>query len=148
MKLFIGSLQINGERIKALKELVENQEFQEQIIHVENYASLLEMITEMETESMSIEQQLQMLETFRMTIKDNKVYRTKLKNSLKKNPDIDCFVNSTDIEFIVKTKLAPLTSVSVGRSFSRYRAFMTDEKQSMLPKSIKRRMIAMCNNDL
>jgi len=54
----------------------------------------------------------------------------KFENNLKKNPDLLKFVSKyNSLEFRVKTSEAPLVSVEVERSFSTYKAILTDKTE-------------------
>jgi hypothetical protein len=63
--------------------------------------------------------------------------KTKLLKSLKKNPDVERFVDDKDLTFRCKTKFAPLTSVDVERSFSIYKYLLNDRRQNLTKENIE-----------
>ena len=63
--------------------------------------------------------------------------KDKLEASLAKNPDVVLFATTTDLEFRVKTKFAPLVSVDVERSFSQYKEILSSRRQNLIFKNIE-----------
>lgn len=71
----------------------------------------------------------------------------KLKDSLKKNPDIEKFRSDGDtFDFKLKTSFAPLVSVDVERSFSMTKSILSD-KPHMKVETLKKYSVIRFNND-
>ncbi len=60
----------------------------------------------------------------------------KLRKSLAKNPDLKKLTENTDYDFKFKTRYAPLVSVELERSFSKYKDILS-EKHNMTLKTIE-----------
>jgi len=71
----------------------------------------------------------------------------RLNQSLRKNPDLDKFLNITDVTFAVNTQYAPLVSVEVERSFSLYKMILTDKRHCFTKENIERMIIIQFNNN-
>jgi len=59
-----------------------------------------------------------------------RIAKEKLEESLEKNPNLKDLVESTNLEFCVKTKYSPLVSVDVERSFSIYKELLSSRRHS------------------
>jgi hypothetical protein len=58
----------------------------------------------------------------------NKNALQKLNKSIGKNPELITFINQNDFEHKLKTLYAPLVSIDVERSFSKYKRLLTDRR--------------------
>ena len=69
----------------------------------------------------------------------------KLRKSLTKNSDLKKLTENTDYDFKLKTRYAPLVSVEVERSFSKYEDILSDKRHNMTLKTIEH-MNIICFN--
>ena len=85
-----------------------------------------EKITELESNSLKVEEQMNIIREVKEFLPDYCL--KKLENCLKKNPDLEAFNSEKkDLEFRCKTQYAPLVSCDVERSFSNYKDILTDK---------------------
>lgn len=143
---FIEQLPASNKKIKALKKLIDNQKFEEEIVSITNFKKLPDYITAIETRSLSMVKQLKILTEVENYI--DGIHRNKLLTSLRKNPDLFRFTTNMSIEHIIKTKYAPLVSVDVERNFYVFKAFFRDNRTCMSEETIEIQMIILCNNDI
>lgn len=143
---FLNALPSSNKKIAILKMLVKNTEFKKQIFSVTDYEKLPSSITLLEKQNLSKKDQLDILQSFKESVTGEPL--VKLLKSLQKNPDFHNFTTNDEIDFSIKTKYAPLVSVEVERSFSRFKAFFRSNRQSFTEMSIERYMFIICNSDL
>jgi hypothetical protein len=104
-------------------------------------------ITKLETKSLTIDQQLNIIEDIREGLTDFAL--EKLNNNLKKNPDFDRFISKNNsLEFKLKTLYAPLVSVDVERSFSTYKHILSDRRYNLLETNIEKYIVLQFNQSL
>lgn len=80
-----------------------------------------------------MQEQIAILDNVKANIKDG--FLDKLNASISKNPDLLKFTSEDNsLEFRLLTKFAPLVTVDVERSFSKYNDLLSDEKRTRLTK--------------
>jgi len=87
---------------------------------------LSDKITKLETRNLSKDTQWEILNETREKLNGSR--REKLKSILARNPDLLRVMEKSDLEFRVRTKLAPLILVVFKRSFSIYRNILASKR--------------------
>ncbi len=73
----------------------------------------------------------------------------KMAKYLKKNPDLLKFTSETNSpEFKRKTKFAPLVSVEVERSFSKYKSLLSEKRINLTENNIEKFIVIQFNDFL
>lgn len=140
---FIEKLGCDTQKITTLKDLIKETNFKKEMVFVQDYFFLVETILKLEEQLLMKSEQYAIIQDVKTKLKGKPL--EKLEESLSKNPDIEAFVNSNEIEFTINTKYAPLTSVDVERSFSKYKAFLASNKLKFKEANIERHLIIQCN---
>ena len=126
-KEFLERLPASNKKILALKGLIEDPLFKQQIFSSHDCRLFPSLITRLEANGRQMDEQLAILNEFKSTLKGD-LY--KLEKSLQKNPDFLKLTICDEVEFKIKTKFAPLVSCDVERSFSRFKAFFRSNRLS------------------
>ena len=125
-------------------------ELEDQLYVLYQFKFLVETIEKLERKSQEMTAQVELLDDVkdkRMSM-TNKRYSEKLKNSLAKNPDLLEFIGNKDLGFRIKTTFAPLTSVEAERSFSMYKAMLSDNRLRLEEKAIEHLLVIRYNSAL
>ncbi len=105
------------------------------LIEISEFTFLTDSITKLESQGLRLKEQLEILDNVKSKLKGKPL--GKLKNSLNKNPDLLKFTNpDNDHEFKMQIKYASLVSVDVERSFSIYKAILTDRRHNLTKENI------------
>ncbi len=78
----------------------------------------------------------------------NKNALEKLNKSIGENPDLITFTNQNDFEHKLKTLYAPLDSIDIERSFSKYKQLLTDRRTGFTQENIKKMLVIQFNSFL
>jgi hypothetical protein len=108
---------------------------------------LTEALIELQTQGLKLSKQLEILGAVKDQLQGNCL--VKLEKSLRKNPDLKKFIkDDNDYEFRCNIKFAPLVSVDVERSFSKYKEILSDKRQNMTKATVEHLNIICFNNFL
>lgn len=125
--------------------LTDSEELEKEFMNVRKYTSLSAIITSLEKEGASLNEQLSLLQTAESLVKGSP-YESKLKSCLDKNPDLETFAkNIESLTAKVQREYMPLTSVGVERSFSRFKAMLRDNRLRLTTEHIREYMILNYN---
>jgi len=142
INLFISNLEESDEKIDRINELYEKN-VEKQLHQINKYSFLVEYIKKLEEKSLSTEIQYATIEdvSSKLTTK----YKKKLKEILNKNPDFKNFkkVYESKKELL---KFAPLSSVDVERSFSRFKLILSDRRQRLTEENLEKLIFIQFNN--
>lgn len=148
IKNFFEGLQDKSSAIIMVKNLINSPSFQEKLYSLQNYIFLSEEITKLEKQSLSIEDQLNVLNTVKTKLGEG-IYLEKLNNCLLKNPDFHDFTSkNANVDIRIKRKFAPLVSVDVERSFSVYKNILRDNRHSFKPETLTKLLCINYNSFL
>jgi hypothetical protein len=78
----------------------------------------------------------------------NKNALEKLNKSIGKNPDLITITSQNDFEHKLKTLYAPLDSIDVERSFSKYKQLLTDRRTGFTQENIEKMLVIQFNSFL
>lgn len=101
---------------------------------IKSHSFLCSAIKVLQNDKLSTEDQIKVLKDVISKVDESEIYSVRLKNILKKNPDINFFLkfnmlkvseNDRNLSYI------PLTSVPVERSFSKFKQIFSDQRQSL-----------------
>ena len=129
-----------------LKKLINDKLLQDQLLEIKEYIFLTQIITQLQEQNIKLDKQKSLLEDAKCKLTG--FAREKLDKSLSKNPDLETFCNNNDYDHRLITEYAPLVSVDVERSFSKYKNLLTDKRQSFLPENLKINLIIQYNKFL
>ena len=120
IKDFIDNLNGKSTAIRSVKNLMQNEDVQEELMNLMQFNFIILAIEKLESRGLKFNEKINILNEVQSKLTENVL--NKLIESLKKNPDINTFRNSNkSFEFKTKTEFAPCVSVEVERSFSMYK---------------------------
>jgi hypothetical protein len=148
VKRIVDSLKSDtkSKSIMNLKKLINDKLLQDQLLEIKEYIFLTQIITQLQEQNIKLGKQKSLLEDAKCKLTG--FAREKLDKSLSKNPDLETFCNNNDYDHRLITEYAPLVSVDVERSFSKYKNLLTDKRQSFLPENLKINLIIQYNKFL
>jgi len=156
--------------IKNTKKLVENPEIEENLIYIKsNFGFLATEITRLETSGMLLSESVCCIEKVKQQIKQalektGEMVTKKLDDVLNKNSGFKILTIISNIlkgekvlreelpedltcDDLIHYKFAPITSVDVERSFSKYKHILSDRRRKFLFENLKKVLIVQCNSD-
>ncbi|KAL4120565.1 hypothetical protein QTP88_013235 [Uroleucon formosanum] len=156
--------------IKNAKQLVENTEIEENLIYIKsNFVFLATEITRLETSGMLLSESVCCIEKVKQQIKQalgktGETVTKKLDNVLNKNSGFKILTIISNIlkgekisreelpedltcDDLIYYKFAPITSVDVERSFSKYKHILSDRRRRFLFENLIKVLIVQCNSD-
>jgi hypothetical protein len=148
IKNFVDSLNSDSKTYstKKIKCLINNSEFKNQLFGINDYKIIVESINRLLDPHLSLAEQKSIIDnTF---IQLNGYPKEKLEKVLKKNKDLESFCNNEDFEKRCLTAFAPIVSVEIERSFSRYKHILSDRRHSFTENSLKMQLIIQFNEFL
>lgn len=137
----------NSEVLYRIKKILSGKKIEDDIIKLtENYGEIPKIITQLEGECLKTSHQLELLKKVEDMIKGTS-HAQILNRSLQKNPDFKNFTSS-DVSFNEKVKriYTPLTSCSVERSFSVYRAILRDNRTHITNDNLRNMLLIKMNH--
>ncbi|XP_025408739.1 uncharacterized protein LOC112682378 [Sipha flava] len=156
--------------IKNAKKLVENPEIEKNLIYIKsNFGFLATEITRLETSGMLLSESVCYIEKVKQQIKQalgktGETVTKKLDDVLNKNSGFKILTIISNIlkaekvsreelpedltcDDLIHYKFAPITSVDVERSFSKYKHILSDRRRKFLFENLKKILIVQCNSD-
>lgn len=130
--------------------LFDSKHFENEIRFCYDYRWLTIKITQLESNDLSVEEQVQILNFIKENLQHDflKVY---FDTSLSKNPDINFFINFNQLRATREEKHfshVPLNSVEVERSFSAYRKLFCDQRKSLKTENLRMLLFLYFNKNL
>jgi hypothetical protein len=113
------------------------------LLDIRDKNHLIKAIEDLQTQSLKVTKQMEILKSVEQKLSGNSL--EKLRKSLTKNPDLKKLTENTDYDLNLKTRYAPLVSVEVERSFSKYKGILSDKRHNMTLKTIEH-MNIICFN--
>jgi len=131
---FISKLPDDSKAIRDAKKLFRKQSVQNDLLFLNQYRFLHEEIEKLETRKLKLETQLEILNSVKSKLEGEPLQ--KLEESLIKNPDFIKFTANQELEHRLKTLYAPLVSVEVERSFSKFKLLLSDKRHNYTIENI------------
>ncbi len=146
---FIDKLENKSKAIKDAKILCKSSLVKSQLQNMNPFRFILEKIKLFQTSNLSIQQQMDLLNDTKKNLKNVEYAFQKMAKYLKKNPDLLKFTSETNSpEFKRKTKFAPLVSVEVERSFSKYKSLLSEKRINLTENNIEKFIVIQFNDFL
>ncbi len=130
-------------------QIVENGSFEEEIRRINQLSFLPGAITKLESDALNTEKQIEIVNEILHKLSFDKTLKERFENILKRNPDLLYFINFNMVTSSEEEKIfsfVPLTTVSVERSFSKYKDLLTDKRKNLLQENIERHLIIYFNS--
>jgi hypothetical protein len=145
---YINQLENKSKAIESAKKLVcdDNELLKNQLILVLQYTFIPTAIKELETQGLSIDRQMDILNGVRDQL--DGYTRDKFNSLMAKTRDLRLIMASNDYNFRKMIHYLPLVTVDVERSFSLYRRILSDLQTCMLESTIEERNIIQFNKFL
>jgi hypothetical protein len=123
IKDFINDLPNSSEAMKSAKNLITSNTLKDSLLHIRDKNHLIKAIEDLQTQSLKVTKQMEILKSVEQKLSGNSL--EKLRKSLTKNPDLKKLTENTDYDFKFDTRYAPLVSIEVERSFSKYKEILS-----------------------
>lgn len=141
-----------SEALEDMKKLLTNENklkaLEDELFSVKTFIPLAGMIKRIQNSKISMEDQLKIMIEARTLLYSTSVYK-KFKDTISGNPDLKTYTcNSVGLVARLRRKYAPLTSVSVERSFSKFNAFYRNNRTHMLTENIVNHIIVNYNMNI
>lgn len=154
--------------IQKVKHLLNMDDIKNNLIYISvNFGFLEDTIKQLETRKMTLVQSLELIEEAEKCIEQVQgplgvAVKEKMHSVLHKNPGLDCpkLIRDTHCEMngvifpaeltaldIANMKFAPITSVEVERSFSRYKSVLRPNRRSFNFENLSMYMVSHCFQD-
>jgi len=146
IKEFIVNLKGKSKCIIKAKKYASCNSIQEKLINLMQYKFLPSAIKRLENSNLKLEEQLNIIEEIKSKLSGSALQ--KLNSLLSKNPDFDKFTSrENSFEHKLKTSYAPIVTVDVERSFSRYKRIL-EIRPNLLMENTEKLNIIEFNNYL
>ncbi|KAF0741205.1 CGG triplet repeat-binding protein 1 [Aphis craccivora] len=161
----------DAESIKKCKQILKSNNLEANLIFImSNYGFLSTSITRLETQGVTLTESIKIIKSTKEHIHSAKIERSaqakafddKIKKVLKKNVEFDQLqkisnilngqnesmeglpadISSSDLPLF---KFAPINSVDVERSFSKYKNILADNRRSFTFSNLRKYFIVQCN---
>ena len=135
---------INIEMTKTIDE----GDFERELQEVAKLNFLSAELTKLESETLSTEEQSEIISSIFSQLSNMSCYVTRLEQILSRNLDFDFFrrfniLKCTEAEKIYS--FLPLTTVEVERSFSKYRDILSDKRRSLSTENLEKYLMIYFN---
>lgn len=142
---FIDALEDHAAAVKKVKELAKCKDVQDELYATHAYKYLPAHIAKLEERGLSTERQWEIMCEAKESLDGFAL--EKFTSSISKNPDLNVLVsNTSDLEFRVKTKFAPLVSVDIERFFSQYRDTLSSRRRRFLFENLEKVLVVRYNS--
>lgn len=122
----------DAQAIDAAQKLSQDETVRQQLLEVYDLKNVVHAIKKLEAQGITVQEQWNILQEVQSQLPG--FAKAKLEASLAKNPDIlkivENFKTVENLEFCIKAKYAPLTSVDVERSFSVCKNTLSTNRES------------------
>lgn len=148
---FIRSLSEQTGGYFEMIELLKTSEIEEQFRIIYQHKNITKSLQRLEGDSLSTEEQIHVLNDVKQMVFANEKYVERLASILNRNPDIRFFEDFnilTSISAHQIFRFVPLTSVSVERSFSNYKALLSDKRRNLTVENIEKLLSLYYNNEV
>ena len=138
----------NSDELQALQQILRSQKLSQDMFSLSKFSKIPEIIKQLETRSLELVKQQELIKEFQMIIRGT-VHERVFLNSLSKNPDYDVVTGeSQSLSDRMNFKFCPLVNCEIERSFSVYRDLLTDKRRKFTKQNLKYMMVLKCNADL
>ena len=144
---FINELSHKNKALSDLKVCIEDKDLKVQLNNLLKYKLLTQSITAIQKDSLTINDQIQMINKLIQHFKsiNDKACLSKLKKSLSKNTDFLLYLNQ---KYDPIEKYSPMTTVWVEKSFSTLKFMLTDRRLSLKTDNIEKYLFVQYNHVL
>lgn len=148
IKLFVQQLdEGENEACDQLKKMVNSSVLKKELLEISNYEYLVAAINTLQDPNLTSASQISLIESIRNKLTGE--YLKKLEDSLRKNKDYGDFNSLAQNQTIlVQQRYAPLTSVDVERSFSKFKAILKPNRESFTFENLSKYTIVNYNSFL
>ena len=136
--------------LAGIIEIIDSWCLENELRIVYDHSFIPEAILKLESAELSVEEQIQILKDVIHRVEEKSLFYDRLKDILRKNPDITFFMKFNMLKAPQNEKFysyVPLTTVDVERSFSAYRYILDDRRQNLKIVNIER-LLALYYNKL
>ena len=148
--VWVEGLTGDSRATQLLKDLILNPNFKLQLLAIKNTLFLAEAIKKLETQGLSVEQQLNIVDGIKNSICLPDWAKQKYEEILESNCGLTVLrekLNSLqDLGYNIRMQFAPLTSVEVERSFSQYKYILSDRRTNLTVEHIEMMNMVMFNS--
>jgi len=168
--IIMGLNKDDSTSVEKAQDLISDDNVKHNLIYINaNFGTLADSITKLETSGLRLYDSIQIVQDILIKIESAAVNRigneikTKFNAVLAKNTGFqtmstiskilndeeassDCFPDDFSADDLVHFRFAPITSVDVERSFSKYKNLLTDNRRSFTFDDIKYALIVQCND--
>ena len=123
-----------------LKSLISNEEFVKQVKDIKRFESIPNLITAIEGQDLTVSEALSIFKSFKDKLDESSL--AKFNKMLKKNENFMFYASKS---LRSQYKYAPLTSVAVESSFSKYKELISDRRTNLTPDNIKKLLFVNYN---
>jgi DNA-binding CsgD family transcriptional regulator len=145
IKIFVSKIEAKGSDSTTLKALVKDPQLQTQLDSIAQFALVPRAITELESRSKSMEEQLTIHRSVRSALSGR--FARRLDEVLGRNPDFEKLSKIPDTDSNLY-RYAVLSNAEVERSFSLYKNLLSDRRHSLSEENIKRHLSIQFNSEL
>ncbi len=151
LELFIKELSNKFPNIANddILQLVNSSEFEKEILEVHSMGFLTTFIYKLETESLSTEDQVGIINDILLRISQKDVYLDSYKQILSRNPDFEFFQNFKSFKATENEKFysfVPLTTVEIERTSSGYKDILSDKRRGLTVENIEKYLFIYFNS--
>jgi len=144
---FIVAISHKNKALEELKTLIGDEELKVQLENLLKYKFLTDTIVAVQTDSLTINEQLKMVQDLIIKFKaiNDMDCLAKLKSSLEKNTDFILYLNQ---KYTPSEVYSPMSTVWVERSFSTLKFILTDKRVNLTPEHIEQYLFVKFNHVL
>ncbi len=133
---------------KEVKKILEDSSFEEEMRILSRLDFIPNAIASLESDSLSTECQIKIVYDVLNQLSWHKDFKVRLEDILKRNPDLSYFKGFNMVSCREGDKILsyiPLTTVSVERSFSKFKELLSDKRKNLSEESIEKHLIVYFN---
>ena len=135
----------NIEAIKKIKNLIQNRNVKKELDDLLKFKILLDNIQEIQSQKLTTNEQYTLIQEVKLVIEGTEYAKEKLERSLDKNENLSHFFRLAKDPIAV---CAPLTTVAVESSFSKYVSLYSDKRNRFSDENIEKFIFVHYNNFL
>ena len=140
----------HSEAFKNLRRMLTSEAkiIKKKLFELRNLHEISDHIRKLESRKLSSKDQLDVIEDVKILLADHPRFKLKLDQSLEKNPDLLAFHSDQSMKNLIDREYAPLVSVEVERSFSRFKNLLTAKRLNLTQDNIRHLMLINYNSFL
>lgn len=135
ISIFIEELSTETQAISKIKDIVKQNELQDELYAVASYKFLIPAMSRLQSSDLEKLNQWEILEEVKGKLKGFAL--NKLESNMQRNPDIYEFVHNRNLNHRLITRYAPLNTASVERSFSKMKDILSPKRSRLTTDNIE-----------